>query len=65
MNLFASLGARPTRFNHPPGLSSEEALLEDVRISILSGTFVDEIVDEDLPLAGRIQLIQDEPETPQ
>lgn len=52
------------RIDHRPGLSYEEALLEDVRIAILSGNFVDDIVDEDLPVAGRLQLIA-EPETPQ
>lgn len=53
------------RFDHGPGLSHDEAMLEDIRITILSGTYIDDTIDdEDLPLPGRIAMIT-EHETPQ
>lgn len=52
------LRAFTPRFDRPPGLSHDEALLEDVRLSILAGTYIsDDIDDEDLPVAGRIERI--------
>lgn len=55
------------RFDRAPGLTHDEALLEDVRLAILSGTYIEDTPDdEDLPVVGRLQCFtHPEPETPQ
>lgn len=65
--LTAATRAAIPRFDHPRDMSHDESVLEDVRLAILSGTFIEGVIDvddEDMPLAGRITLIA-EPETPQ